>query len=484
MAIELQEIDDEDDISPEPTRNRIGCIIMDDQGGWKALCPALGHASQGVGPFDNLPTDVLWIVNRSYSVVKALQDANPDVKLKLSGWMRLSIEDMPREWGIDDIQSQGSAETISSILDRIYKVSVETARRSSLSSQKDDRALLQEIERSPSLATGLRNICDKEMGRTVPGDQKVRKRISEALSYGVSKVRERQLEEGEVMLHCRIPRLSHAIRVTAHDVPTVGKWQKAGIPENTPIEEAIDELRGFGLPVMVVGNVKERHGTPHPYFSSWVKPNSNAIRRISYTLEEVSALLPYFTFEDYSVIVGPGWRKSVTGGLIKTLTDVSGGRQVAATSWSANVAAENILCGGFRKSRGDDALPPEAVWLTARDRLEMRKPVETLIDYGATLVSAYAGGIVIKIPEDPEVITLIVNAIWEEGLTIPIGTVRDLTMMGVEVPFDPTMFGGAPEDVILGNLLHRSQRNAMWIFDEIMEQPTEKREAAFKAILG
>jgi hypothetical protein len=343
MAIELKEIEDEDDISPEPTRSRVGCIIMDDQGGWKALCPALGFASEGVGPFDNLPQEVLWIVNRSYSTVKALQDANPEMKLKLSGWMRLAIEDMPREWGIDDVMSAGGAETISSILDRVYGISLETARRSEMSSQKDDRALFEGIERSPSLATGLRNLCEKEMARTVPADQKVRKRISEALSYGVSKIRERQIEDGEIMLHCRIPRLSHAIRVSSHDVPSVGKWQKADIPENTPVEEAVEELKGFGLPVMVVGNVKERNGLSHPYFSSWVKPNSNAIRRISYTLEEVSALLPYFTFDDYSVIVGPGWRKSVTGKMIRTMTDVCGGRDVASSSWSANIVAEYSL---------------------------------------------------------------------------------------------------------------------------------------------
>lgn len=484
MAIQLTDIEEDDDIAPEPTRSRVGCITMGEGGAWSAVCPGMGYSRQGVGPFDGLPAEALWLINRDYKTVRALQDANPDIKLRLSGWMRVALEDMPREWGIEDIDVPSSAETAASIFDRVLRISFEAAAKSRLTTFRHGGDIHAAIEQSPSLATGLRNLFNKDMDASVPKDTKVRKRISEALSYGVSRVQEKEVGDGEFLIHCRLPRLSHAIRVTSHRVPAAGKWQKATLPDDQPFDEVLPELQKLDRPVMIVANAKERPGMSHEYFSSWVRPNNKAIRRISYTLEEVIALLPWFQFEDYSVIVGPDWRKSVTGRVLSGLVDVSGGRSVASSSWSANTASENILCGGFRKLNGTESLSPECVWLTAQDRLEMVRPIQALMDCGATLVSAYAGGIVMKVPEDIEMITLAANVMWELGLHLPIGTVRQMQTMGVELPYDASAFGGAPEDLILGQCLQRAQRNAMWLFDGILDQKTEDRKAAFAAILG
>jgi len=59
-----------------------------------------------------------------------------------------------------------------------------------------------------------------------------------------------------------------------------------------------------------------------------------------------------------------------------------------------------------------------------------------------------------------------------------------LMAMGVEPPFDPTAYGGAPEDLILGQISNRGQRNAMWRLDEIMDEHTDKRAEIFSAIIG
>ena len=484
MPIQLTDIEDDDEIAPEPVRSRVGCLLFDDAGSWTAVCPALGHRSEGQGPPDRLPPEGLWLVNRDYRTVRGLQDANPGINLRLSSWMRVALEDMPREWGISDITSVSNTEAIASILDRVHGISLEAVRKSGFSGYRQEADLFGAIEQAPSLATGLRKVFNRDMDASVPGDSKVRKRIVEALGYGVSRLQEREVRPGEIMLHARVPRLSHALRVTGAGVPCAGKWQKASLPEGEPLEHRVSELEALDLPVMVIANVKERPGLTHEYYGSWVRPNNKAIRRISYTLDEVRELLPWFTFEDYSVIVGPGWRKSVTGKMISSLVEVGGGREVASTTWSANAAAENILCGGFRKINGSENLPPECVWLTARDRMEMAAPIRALSDCGATLVSAYAGGVSVKVPEDPEMISLAVNAGWEAGLQFPVGMVRELQAMGIEPPVDAESFGGAPEDLILGQVNHRGQRNAMWRFDEILEAPADARAGAFADILG
>ena len=489
MTIHLTDIEDDDEIAPEPSRGRIGCIIMEDDNSWTAACPGLSHSSQGLGPFDGLPTNAIWLVNRDYKTVQALQNANKDVRLKLSGWMRVALEDMPGEWGIDSWSNTdntlANAGTVASIFDRVLKIALETACKSGMSTYSRDSDLYAAIERGPSLATGLRNLCNKQMDASIPSDIKVGKKISEALSYGVSRVQETEVKKGEFIIYCQAPRLSHALRVTARGAPGPGKWQKASLSEEKPLDnKAIAELHSLERPVMIVANVKERSGPGHDYLGAWVRPNNKAIQKIAYTLEEVTTLLPWFQFEDYSVLVGPAWRKPITGKLIEALMEVCGGRDIAASCWSANVVAENILCGGFRKLSGAESLSPECVWLTVHDRLEMVRPIETLMQCGATLVSTYAGSLIIKIPEDPEMIALAANAIWESGLHLNIGTVQRMKSMNIELPHDPDAWGGAPEDLILGQCLQKIRRTAIWHFDSILEHHPQDRNAAFAAILG
>lgn len=483
MSFTLTDITDDDNIGPETIHTSVGCLILDDEGGWNAVCPGLGFQLKGKGVFDGLPTDALWILNRDFKTVRPLQEGNPGLRLKLHSWMRISMDDMLREWGVEDVETTANAELIASIFSRVHRISFEAMRKSGFSRYVKDADLYAAIGSSPSLATGLRNGFDKQMRASVPKDPKIQKSISEALGYGVTRLQASEVRDGEFLIHCRIPRLTHAYRVSGYDVPAAGSWKKAELNNGATIRSSLADLKNLGKPVMVIGSANERPGVSHDYFGAWVRPNNKAIRRMSYTLEEVEALLPYFDMDDCSIIVGPDWKKTVTGKMIANLIEVAGGRQTASTMWSANVAAENILCGGFRKLSGSESLSPECVWMTARDRLEMIGPVTALMDCGATLVSAYAGGIIIKVPADPEMIALVANVIWEMGLQMPIGTVNKMIEMGIEPPFDPETYGGASEDLILGELSHRCQRNAMWIFDQIIDQPEKNRAAALASVL-
>ena len=479
MAIKLTDIKEHDTIAPESTCSRVGCIMVNDDESWTAVCPGLSHTSNGIGPFDNLPADALWMINRNYREVQALAKVNRDIQLRISTWMRIPIKDMRREWGIEDINETPSIEIIASLLDRVLKISFETVQKAGLSPRNGQ--LHSVIERSPSLATGIRNLVNKDMDASIPKDASVQKQFSEALSYGVSRIQNREVEDGEFLIHCRIPRLSHALRTTAQNVPAAGTWQVADL-EGEPLEQKITELQALDRPVMIMATARERSGLAHEYLGAWVNRNTRATRRISYTLEETTELLPWFEFKDYSVIVGPDWRKSVTGKIIESLVDVCGGLNVATSSWSANAAAENILCGGFRRFDADK-LSPECVWLSAHDRLEMIKPIESLLNCGATLVSTYAGGLVVKIAKDPEIMALAANAIWEAGMHLPIGTVQEMKAAGVEPPVDPDAWGGAPEDLILGQCLQKDLRNSMWCFDEILKYPQEHRKLAFDKLI-
>ena len=485
MALELIEIGDGDGAAPASKRRRVGCIALDESGNWSAACPDLGCADRGEGPLDGLPAEAFWLVDRDYEETKALQEASPGLMIRFGGWMRGSPADMPDELGLQDVEESARLGAAATALDRVMKLCEEAARAGGIESSCRDARVPAAMERAPSLSTGLRNLMRPGMDVGVPVDGRMRALISRALSYGVSRFRERAVREGEFEIRCRAPRLSHALRATSRDVPDGGIWRKVGLPSGATLDDGrIGELRRLGLPVLVSAVVKERPGFPHEHFRSWVRPGGFSAPRTCYVLEEVEILSPWYRFEDCSVFVGSGWRRPETGRLLAGLVRACGGRDVASASWSANLAAENVLCGGFRRLGRSEALPPECVWLAARDRLEMVRPVQALQDCGATLVSAYAGAIVAKMPADPELISLAANAIWENGLQLPPGAASRMRSLGAKPPADDDAFGGEPEDLVLGMLSMLGMGAAIRRLDAVIDLPQDGRAAAFAAATG
>ena len=478
--MELIEIVDGDVDAPASTRRRVGCIAMDESGGWSASCPGLDCAYRGEGPFDGLSPEAFWLVDRDYEETKALQEAAPGLMIRFGGWMRGSLSDMPDELGLQDVEESARLGIAATALDRAMKLCGEAALADGAASSLHNSGVQSAFERAPSLSTGLRQLMRSGMDAGVPADGRMRTMISRALSYGASRYRERAVREGEFEIRCRAPRLTHALRATSFDVPDGGVWRKADLPPGAMLDdERIGELRGLGLPILVSAVVKERPGFPHAHYRSWVRPGGFSAPRTSYVLDEVDILSPWYRFEDCSVFVGSGWRRPETGRLLAGLVRVCGGRDVASASWSANLAAENVLCGGFRRLGRTEALPPECVWLAARDRIEMVRPVQALLDCGATLVSVYAGAIVAKVPADPELISLASHAIWENGLQLSPGAASRMRALGVEPPSDDEAFGGEPEDLFLGTLSMWGEGATIRLLDNIVDLPLGRRGAAF-----
>lgn len=486
-VFKIEEITDED-INPRPAGDfSVGTILMKEDGSWIAACPSQNFQTNGVGPFANLSTDILWMVNQPYDVVGTLKDANKDLQLTLSGWMRIELQQAAEEWGFPkaatDLQT---AEMLATVMERVLRVSLEAIQGSRMAKNVNVTTILKRILRSPSLATGLRNIVSNAMDATAPKQNKVRRAISETMVYGASNTYAQSCEEKEMLLTCRIPRVTHAYRVSREKVPEAGQWQKVTLSEGASIEEVLPQMKAVGRPMVLYGTAKQLPGQSHEYYDLWVKPNNSAIKRLAYTLEEVEALLPRYTFTDFEIFVAPGWKSSITGHLIDCLLQSTGGRKVASASWSVGVAAENILCAGMRRAgfKAEDTQPPESPWLLVHDRLAMREPVEMLLDSGATFVSAYAGGITVKVAKDPEIISMMCNIMWDAGLVVSVGTARKLSKMGVHLPAEAQTFGGAQEDAFSAIPSHSGKRNIIWRLDEIIDQPPGERAHVYSQMFS
>lgn len=486
-VFQIEDIQDENPKQTQPGIIPVGTILMEEDGNWTAACPSISQTAEGVGPFYNLNTDALWLVNQSYDVVRTLKDANKEISLNLSGWMRIELEEAAEEWGLPPGITLQNAEMMSTVMERVLRLSLETLSRARMTKDVNHSTILKRVIKSPSLATGIRNIVSSALEATTPTQNRVRRAISETMVYGASNTYAATCEDDEMLLTCRIPRLTHAYRVSREKVPEAGKWQNINITEGAPIEEFLPKLmKEVKRPMILYGTAKLRPGKSHDYYDLWVKPNQSAIKRMAYTMEEVEALLPRYTFTDTEIYTAPGWKSPVTGHLIDCLLQATGGRKVASSAWSAGVAAENILCAGMRKAgmKAQDIQPPEAPWMLMYDRMMMREPVEMLIDSGATLVRAYAGGITVKIPKDHEMISMMCNIMWDTGLVISVGTARRLAAMGIHLPADARTFGGAQDDILSAIASHGGKRNVVWRLDEIIDNAPAERAEAFASVFS
>lgn len=491
MTIRLTDLDQDDQTPIEMLRDPIGVLLIDESG-WSAVSAKAGFSESGSGAPSGLPGAMSWVTNKPYDLVSGIRMTmgKSDVRLRAVDWLKPDLNEMLEDWAADRFSQPRKAELLAKSVDRIMRLSYEAIRIYSDLSPTKEQGLLNMVEKSGSLATGIRTVLSAEMDRDLTLERKLSGATFTAMKFGAFVLEDSSLTEDEILVRLRPPRFAYAETILSRPVPAGGKWQQAKLDDAELLtSDHLKSLQELGRPVLISARVQAIKGGEDPYLPTWTIPNGQGYVRKTYTLEEVVEMSGSYLFLTPMVMVGPGWKLPSAAGFLDAISSACGIRHLAHASWSAGVVAENTLCGAMRNGRAprgksEGITNPESVWVGAHDRIAMRPFINSLSGFGMTLMGGYAGGIRFKAAKDPEMLSAVINAAWEVGLHAQMGLVRQVRDMGGEVLAERDLYGGDRAKIIAPLLTQAMRTGPLWRIDEILELSPERRADAFFQLIG
>ena len=459
---------------------RVGVVFFDFAGAWHGVSPAAGVDSSGAGSIADLPRG-LWLTDLEFREAHGVGVRGQLVKR--SDWLRPGMDGIRRSWGLSKSSNKSAARFVAPLAARACKLLVDAFARDH-EYREAIEIITSRVRAAPSLTTGIAQVLQERIDDALPADKVVQANFSKAHLSGVYIPDWWTPAENTRTLDISLPKLTHALAVTRGQVPASAVWAegrpKAGPEGERFLAQVLEDAR----PYLVQAEFDVSPGQTPVHVESFINGPKSSYYRYFFNTDEIRALQAAgFEPRVQGVIAGGDWCASETRALLDDLVEAAGGRDAAGMSWSANVLAENILAASFRTvPREAKCLPPEGVWIAARDRALMLPVISALSDAGAVLVSASCGSISMRVPDDPEIMTAVVLTAWELGAYLSCDTAEDLQKMGVEVPSDIESWGGNPVDYLSAAASHRLRKNALWQMDSVQDLDIETRRVMGKKL--
>ncbi len=488
MSLDFVDLDDPSQAVDEPGPLAPGVVLQAEDGSWIALRAPGDVPFHGTGPLGSLEKG-LWIVDKPYEEAVVLGRRLRGISVRSDDYLKVSLTRIRSTWGLAGQRNADAIGIVSKVAARIHRLVsgaiTPDARRLGFG---DAGGVAFHLDRSSSLATGIAAANADALGLSADDDASGRMadHFLRAWQSGIYIADRKGREEGSVTLGFAHPRLGYALRIAGQDVPATATWQAASRKEGQSSPEFVAAVTAIGKPAIFRASCRPGHRQAPEYVEAYANGIGSAnTYRTRYLGCEIEALSRHQDVSAESVLRGDRWIPSATGALLRNLEASAGGPDAARASWSVGIAAENILASAFRKVRKDaPGRTAEAVWIAARDRTAMLPAIQAIYDVGAVLVSAHLGRIVVRCPRDPEVLMLVVNAAWERGLVGDMDDGEALSACGVDMPSDPSLFGGENVDTLLSCIAQQRRRRALWVLDAIQDEPSSARAKAFRLKLS
>jgi hypothetical protein len=478
------------DVSSDGSSNiidyaRLGVAIFSSDGTWRAHMPGMESPKSAMGPLTGLPHGT-WLTNLPFEQVRAMAPEGNEITLKSDLWLRLSMEQILREFNAIGISANGQASLLSEVVNRIYNLSQEVIYQAMPETPDLARGLISKIRRSPSLATGLMLIHGDKLEATRPSDKNMQSIFKKAqvgtLSFGV-----KSPAEADLRLNFKFPRLTYAVSLVSKPIPDASQgWKQAQRLDTVSSKEFLGYVSNTEKPAILGGIFDPEGEMSDSILNYYVHGLGRGdARRSFFLLEEIDYLQSKKTIDFASVYISGGWVRCLTESVLNLLIKTCGGFEAASVSMSANMLAENILASALRKKQGAPDTPSgEGLWLLTRDRLAMAPIFEELKLTGAIPVSGYLGILTVDVPQDPEILNIVIQRAWELGLHLSMDEVKFLRHLGATIPCDRESFGGTDVDFLISTLVHMEKRNVLLGLDRAMSDDFDLRIKKYKEIFG
>ena len=403
------------------------------------------------GEAASLP-DGFWLTDLPYSDVRLLRDTHINRIICSDGWIGAPWKRFAEEFGLPEECTAAQVQGLAEMAERIIRLSVRAAARAEHRNGSGRQTGERRTFGRASLAAGLADFVRPVLKRSRSADLSLAAPSRALLRYGIGS-RARTPAAGSSRLTAFRPRFSYLRWLASQPVPGGASWNRIAVPQRKAqlTDELENRLEGLDRPVVLSGEFHP-FGLGGPFWMrSWLRGADPGLMRDWFTLREAQALRRCGQVFLDDALCGPKWRKPATetalGACANGLAAACGGSRAARNSWSAGLAAENLItavCGNFKQFKAPVSM--ETVWVAMHDRVAAVGPIEAVEAAGGRVTAAMAGSVIAEVGGGAENTAAVAAALWREGLYLPAGTAAVLKKAGVNLLSDADEFGGETAD--------------------------------------
>lgn len=366
------------------------------------------------------PRNGIWLTNRPFTELQTDWHEQPLDHLKADGWIGPKWHQILMEWGLSMPLREGSAQRLAELAGRVVRIGTRAA--SAMRSGSGSRPVPagQAVFRHASFPLAIRSVIARRLEATRP-IQAALHEVSRDLHLFGTVGSPTQGRGRNLTLTFVRSRFGWISMLAGNCVPSPGLWRQVELSEPPQMlgDRLFSELAALRRPVIVLAGFRPYTLVLPAWVRCWVAGHPGSCGRRSFVLEEVNLLRRHGEFFVREAFAGPGWQP-VAGSLLRRLlvelAKVCGGKNIAALSWSAGLAAENLLLAAAAPPAGDHCSSPlEAVWLAAQDRIASVPAIQAVDACGAALIGTRGGTLHVRVHESRDAVLELIQSLWRLG---------------------------------------------------------------------
>ena len=469
--------------------NALGVILFDKDLGslaacWSNKCPC------DPWKVSTNCAECVWLSNKPAAFLRENASFPDQAAIHPDGWLGPTWNTIANEWGCSGSEEFRHARSLSRIA-TVSAMIVDEAMEQALgadwiASASPGKSML----RLPDIRSGLAKALDPLLQITRPRERVLAEAVKTLQHCEVksrSGIRRNGANSTAFCVH--YPRIRYAEALAAERMPAEGNWIRIKMPDSrqTLNGKTLEFLSQRNRPIVVVGYLYPNSSDAPFWVRSWATGGGRKTRS-AFTLEECKILLNHGEIGIRDAYEGPGWLErpedSILGKCVDALKAACGGEFTARHSWSAGLAAETFVKSIICRTGGKTSVPAlEAAWLAAADRMKMVRAIEVLQSAGCVVRSASSGTIKARIRSDPDQLSRVASAVWNEGLILPMSHAQKFERLGANLPDITGAFNGSTMDRFQAAIAIKRSRKTMWHLNEALTYSREYREEATMSAL-